>query len=101
MVASAAISRARVGERGFVVNTTKKGMYPERGNIDGSGKVIYVEHSDLDVSRIAIDSPRICKEWVGQNEGEFLAMNQALGKGHPRTESQCRAGKGLALPVWR
>lgn len=40
MVASAAISRASVDERGLVVKTTKKGMYPERGNVGGSGKVI-------------------------------------------------------------
>ena len=39
-VASAAISRARVGDLGFVVKTTKNGMEAERVKVDGSGRVI-------------------------------------------------------------
>lgn len=39
IVASVAISRARVEERGLVVNTTKKGMDPGREKDDGSGSV--------------------------------------------------------------
>ena len=41
-VASAAISRARAVDRGFVVKTTKNGMDEERVKVAGSGKVIYV-----------------------------------------------------------
>ena len=39
IVASAAISRARIGERGRVVKTTKKGIAAERENVAGSGNV--------------------------------------------------------------
>ena len=39
IVASEAISRARLDDRGFVVKTTKKGIDPGLWNVDGSGKV--------------------------------------------------------------
>ena len=40
-VASAAISRASVGEWGFVLKTTKKGMDAERAKVEGSGRVTW------------------------------------------------------------
>ena len=39
IVASTAISRASIGERGFVVKTTKKGTDADRGKVEGTGRV--------------------------------------------------------------
>lgn len=41
MVASAAISRASIAHRGFVVNTTKNGTEVHRENVCGRGRVTY------------------------------------------------------------